>query len=63
MPIAINCRLEPTTKLAMEVDITAMEDNVGEAVEGGVCIGIGVVFDEQDVMTMIKAAINPKARK
>ena len=40
-----------------------MEDSVGEAVEGGVRMGIEVDVDEQDVMTMFKAAINPTARQ
>lgn len=40
-----------------------MEDNVGEGVEGGVRIGVKVGVDEQDVMTMVKAAINPTVRQ
>jgi hypothetical protein len=40
-----------------------MEDNVGEGVEGGVRIGVKVGVDEQDVMTMVNAAINPAVRQ
>ena len=35
MPVAINCWVEPTTKLAGEAGAIAMEDKVGAAVTTG----------------------------
>jgi hypothetical protein len=61
--MAKNCIVESTTKLSGEVGIIAMEDNVGEDIEGGVRIGIEVGVDEQDVMAMVKATISPTVRQ
>ena len=55
--------MEPTIKLAWEVGITVMEVNVDKGVEGGVCIGIDVVFDEQATIPRAKAVINPAVRQ
>ena len=50
--------MEPTTKLAGEAGVTAMEDNVVV-----VAVVVVVVFDPHDAMPMVKEAINPITRK
>jgi len=50
--------VEPTTKLAGEAGVTAMEDNVVVVVVVAV-----VVFDPHAAMPRVKDAINPITRK
>jgi phosphosulfolactate phosphohydrolase-like enzyme len=53
--------VEPTVKLAGEAGDTAIEDSVGAGAVVEVVADVDV--DEQDAMTIVKAAINPMVRQ
>jgi hypothetical protein len=63
VPVAVNCWVEPTAKLACEAGVTAMEDNVGVLVVAVVIVVEDEAFDEHAVAPKVRAAINPMIRK
>jgi hypothetical protein len=63
VPVAVNCWVEPTIKLAGEAGATAIEDNVGVLVVAVVIVVEDEVFDEHAVAPKVRAAINPMTRK
>jgi hypothetical protein len=63
VPVAVNCWVEPTAKLAGEAGATAIEDNVGALVVAVVIVVEDEGFDEQAVAPKVRAAINPMTRK
>ena len=63
VPVAVNCWVEPTIKLAGEAGVTAIEDNVGVLVVAVVIVVEDEVFDEHAVAPKVRAAINPMTRK
>ena len=61
VPIATNCWVLPTAKLFGVAGITTIEDRVS-AVEdgrGGVCIDVEIGVVEQEIVIIVKTAINP----
>jgi hypothetical protein len=63
VPVAVNCWVEPTAKLACEAGVTAMEDNVGVLVVAVVIVVEDEAFDEHAVAPKVRAVINPMIRK
>jgi hypothetical protein len=63
VPVALNCWVEPTAKLAGEAGATAIEDNVGVFVVAVVIVVEDEAFDEHAAALKVRAAINPMIRK
>ena len=63
VPVAVNCWVEPTIKLAGEAGATAIEDNVGVSVVAVVIVVEDEAFDEHAAAPKVRAAINPMVRK
>jgi hypothetical protein len=67
VPTAVNCIVEPATRLGGASGCTASEINIGVGFEDVVILAVvtnvpAVVFDEQDVALKSKAAIIPIVR-
>ena len=64
VPVAENCWLEPTFKLAGEAGAIVMEDNVdvGVTVVVNVDDWLDVFVDEHAAIPIVKTAINPRVK-